>query len=246
MEKKSNIFIKILKSIVSILIILFFILITWMLIDRITNYNFPIFGYRFSVIASPSMSEVHKDNEQFLNEHDDRYYVDDLIITKTVYSLEDLKVYDVISFIDNNERLICHRIVEIDYEDNIIWTQGDANNVRDGVISFEDVKGLVIGRISKVGAITLYVISPYGMLGISIALVIIFTAMLILEIDKSKKDKLSLNNNKNNDINNKTNISLNYTTDGNNSYHDDSDKPFTIGMDLTPQGKDILNKDKKE
>lgn len=242
MEKKSNIFVKILKSIVSILIILLFILITWMFIDRVSNYNFPIFGYRFSVVATPSMSQVHQDNEQFLNGHDDRYYVDDLIITKTVDTLEDLKVYDVISFIDNNERLICHRIVEIDYQENIIWTQGDANNIRDGVITFQDVKGLVIGRIPKIGALTLYVISPYGMLGISIALVIVFTAMLILELDKSKKDKLSLNNNNNNKTDN---VVLNYTLDGNDSYKKE-EKPFTIGMDISIDGRDILNKDKKE
>lgn len=189
-KKKKNKFLIVLKWVIYVLIILLVIISLWLMIDRISGYNFSFFGLRSSVISSDSMSEVnvrHEDRD-YLLENEERLYKNDLIFTYDASSIEDLEVYDIVTYVDSNNNLICHRIVQIDIEENKIWTQGDANNARDGVIEFEDIKGVYIGKISSLGAVTLYLQSPYGLFGISIAFLFIFGAAIILEIDKNKKE----------------------------------------------------------
>ncbi len=188
-KSTKSIILKIFKWIAYVLIAIIFIFVAWVSIDRLTYYNAPIFGYRFSVIASESMSYVNESNKEFLEGHDDQLQVNDLIITEPINDINDLNVYDIITFIDDDNTLICHRIVEIDLEDGVIWTQGDANNTRDGVVTIDEVKGRVIAVIPQIGVVTLYIASPYGLLGISIALTIIFAAVLVNEILKSKEKK---------------------------------------------------------
>ena len=189
-KKNKNIFLVVLKWIIYVLIILLIVISLWLMIDRISGYNFSFFGLRSSVISSDSMSEVnvrHEDRD-YLLENEERLYKNDLIFTYDASSIEDLEIYDIVTYVDSNNNLICHRIVQIDIEENKIWTQGDANNARDGVIEFEDIKGVYIGKISSLGAVTLYLQSPYGLFGISIAFLFIFGAAIILELDKSKKE----------------------------------------------------------
>lgn len=215
-KKNKNIFLVVLKWIIYVLIILLVVISLWLMIDRISGYNFSFFGLRSSVISSDSMSEVnvrHEDRD-YLLENEERLYKNDLIFTYDASSIEDLEIYDIVTYVDSNNNLICHRIVQIDIEANKIWTQGDANNARDGVIEFEDIKGVYIGKISSLGAVTLYLQSPYGLFGISIAFLFIFGAAIILEIDKNKKElqKENVNEideNKNSEINEDTSIDNN-------------------------------------
>lgn len=228
-KKKKNKFLIVLKWVIYVLIILLVIISLWLMIDRISGYNFSFFGLRSSVISSDSMSEVnvrHEDRD-YLLENEERLYKNDLIFTYDASSIEDLEVYDIVTYVDSNNNLICHRIVQIDIEENKIWTQGDANNARDGVIEFEDIKGVYIGKISSLGAVTLYLQSPYGLFGISIAFLFIFGAAIILEIDKNKKElqKENVNDieeNKNNEI--KEDISLDSNKDSENSSPEKSEK----------------------
>ena len=229
MEKtisKKNTFLIVLKWIIYVLIILLIVISLWLMIDRISGYNF---GLRSSVISSDSMSEVnvrHEDRD-YLLENEERLYKNDLIFTYDASSIEDLEVYDIVTYVDSNNNLICHRIVQIDIEANKIWTQGDANNARDGVIEFEDIKGVYIGKISSLGAVTLYLQSPYGLFGISIAFLFIFGAAIILELDKSKKEaqKENVNDieeNKNNEI--KEDHAIENNKDSENSSSEKSEK----------------------
>lgn len=228
-KSKKNTFLIVLKWIIYVLIILLIVISLWLMIDRISGYNFSFFGLRSSVISSDSMSEVnvrHEDRD-YLLENEERLYKNDLIFTYDASSIEDLEVYDIVTYVDSNNNLICHRIVQIDIEENKIWTQGDANNARDGVIEFEDIKGVYIGKISSLGTVTLYLQSPYGLFGISIAFLFIFGAAIILEIDKNKKElqKENVNaieENKNNEI--KEDASLDSNKDSENSSPEKSEK----------------------
>lgn len=228
-KSKKNTFLIVLKWIIYVLIILLIVISLWLMIDRISGYNFSFFGLRSSVISSDSMSEVnvrHEDRD-YLLEKEERLYKNDLIFTYDASSIEDLEVYDIVTYVDSNNNLICHRIVQIDIEENKIWTQGDANNARDGVIEFEDIKGVYIGKISSLGAVTLYLQSPYGLFGISIAFLFIFGAAIILELDKSKKEAQKENvnvieENKNNEI--KEDPSIENNKDSENSSSEKSEK----------------------
>lgn len=228
-KKSKNIFLVVLKWIVYVLIILLIVISLWLMIDRISGYNFSFFGLRSSVISSDSMSEVNVRHEykDYLLDNEERLYKNDLIFTYDAKSIEDLEVFDIVTYLNSDNTLICHRIVQIDVDANKIWTQGDANNARDGVIEFEDIKGVYIGKISSLGAVTLYLQSPYGLFGISIAFLFIFGAAIILEIDKNKKEAQKENvnvieENKNNEI--KEDTSLVSNKDSENSSPEKSEK----------------------
>ncbi len=188
-ERKGNPFLRFLKGLVFFPIALVLLSSFWSWIDRASGYSAPFFGLRASVISSESMASVNLEYEDFLEGHEDRYRKNDLVIAAMPSSLEDLQVYDVILFLDDDLGLICHRIVQIDEDTGKIWTRGDANNRLDGVVDFEDVKGKVISSIPGIGVVTLYLNSPYGLLGVSFAFLFLFSAELYLEHEKGKREK---------------------------------------------------------
>lgn len=161
----------------------------WLTIDRLSGYNASLFGLRLSVISSESMSRVHEDNIEFLAGHDDRYYKNDMVIAFEVKSLDELDIYDVILFLDDNLGLICHRIVRIDEDAGKIWTKGDANNVMDGVVEFDEVKGKVVASVPQIGVVTLYLRSPYGILGVSLSFFFLFGGMLIVRMSERTEEE---------------------------------------------------------
>ena len=188
-EEESGPLKKTIGWIITVVIAVFVAFALWATADRLSNYNVPLFDCHMSVISSESMSRVHEDNVEFLAGHDDRYYKNDLIFVKEVPSFDDIHVYDVILFLDEDLGAICHRVVRIDREDGQIWTRGDANNVMDGVVTFDEVVGIVTGKIPEIGVVTLYLASPYGLLGVSIAIVIIFGGALIIELMKKDEEE---------------------------------------------------------
>ena len=188
-ERKGYPFLRCLKGFVFFLIALVLVSSCWSWVDRASGYNAPFFGLRASVISSESMEAVNPEFEDFLEGHDDRYRKNDLVIALMPSSLEELEVYDVILFLDDDLGLICHRIVQIDEGTGKIWTRGDANNRLDGVVDFDDVKGRVVSSIPGIGVVTLYLNSPYGLLGVSLAFLILFAAELYLEHEREREGK---------------------------------------------------------
>lgn len=179
--------------VISTIIALLLVFCFWSGIDSLTGYRCSFFGLRLSVISTESMSVVNEEYADFLEGHDDRYNVNDLIFCVEVGSIEELEVYDVIIFLNNSGTLICHRVVRIDEADGKIWTRGDANNGMDGVIEIEDVKGKVVGCWPGVGIVTMYIRSPYGLLGISIAAFCLIAGTLFITNLEGKDEKKKLN-----------------------------------------------------
>jgi len=89
--------------------------------DRIPNF----FGYSILRVVSGSM-------EPEINIGD---YV---VIKKT----DNYKVGEIITFTDQNNTIVTHRIVKIN--NDTITTKGDANNTEDGIINISSVHGKVI------------------------------------------------------------------------------------------------------
>lgn len=90
-----------------------------------------IFGHHPVVVLSGSMQPTYK--------------VGSVIYYKKV-SQKELKVGDVITFNANKNKMVSHRIANID--NGFIETKGDANNVSDvNKIRYENVKGKV-GKLS--------------------------------------------------------------------------------------------------
>ena len=136
-------------------------------VDSHTGYNVSFFGFRSSVISTGSMSKVHESNKERLDGFNDQLQVGDIIFTEEYKSYEEIKENDIITYF-NGVVLICHRVVDkvIKEEKYYVITQGDANATTDGLVSFDSVKGKVVSVLPKIGYISLYLQSTYGIIGI--------------------------------------------------------------------------------
>ena len=180
----------VLSSILTIVIALLFVFAISNTIDKYTNYNTSFFGVRSSVITSNSMGSI----DESMNKVD---YLDkgtlhrgDLIFTYEYKDYDDIKIGDIITYY-NGETLVCHRVIDkiINNEVESVITQGDANNTNDGVIPYSLVKGKVVFFIPSVGYATLYLQSYYGLLAISLIILIVVISLIIYECLKYKENK---------------------------------------------------------
>ena len=115
--------------------------------------------------------KLHCCNSLRLNNQFDKY---DIIVVEKVDSPYDLKLYDVISFVNDEGVTIIHRIVDINYynEDGEVEfiTRGDAN-ADDAVDKFhptiDDIQGKYVNkRIPLIGMFILFIQSSLGMITI--------------------------------------------------------------------------------
>lgn len=161
------------------LLILYFVIST---IDINTNYSFSPFGLRSSVIVSESMAYRNPENT-YLTEDMHQIQKNDLIITSNYKSYNDIKLYDVLTYKSGNV-LICHRVVNTYEQDGkqFIVTRGDSNNADDTPIEYSSVKGKVIAVAPQLGAVALFLQSPYVTLAIFGSLFFFFLAWFIFSL----------------------------------------------------------------
>jgi len=102
----------------------------------------------------------------------------DLIFVKKI-DIELIEVNDIIAYRESTY-VVTHRIIDIKNEDgNISFkTKGDANTTADrDLVASENVVGIYVGRIAKMGDLAMFLQSPLGMIvfiGIPILIYIIF------------------------------------------------------------------------
>lgn len=130
---------KILNIIWNIVYTILFILVVLMLlvviIQRTSNNNIALGGYRMFNVATESMIP--------------KYEVGDILIAKEI-SPEELKIGDDVAYIGKegsfNDRIVTHQIIEKNKEDNkyIFLTKGIANDIADPKIGEEQILGKII------------------------------------------------------------------------------------------------------
>lgn len=163
---------------VFLIIIIFFIF----------NY-FNITPYKIMVVATNSMAFKNEEN-RYLENINNQFNANDIVIVKKVNNINELKLYDVISYINEDNVNIIHRIIEID-NDSII-TRGDSNNASDKAISFDQVVGVYTDfKIPKIGLIVFFLESYFGVLCIiSIYYLLILCSIIFSKINKEEKERL--------------------------------------------------------
>lgn len=157
----------------------------------ITNY-LDISPYKVIVVATNSMSYKNEENDYlFTRDLNNQFSANDILIIKRVNSISDLNLYDVISYNNQDNVNIIHRIVEIS-NDKIV-TRGDTNNVSDDAISFSDVVGVYTNiKIPKLGIVVFFLQSYYGYLCIlSIYYILVLYTLVSSKINKKRKERLS-------------------------------------------------------
>lgn len=125
-----------------------------------------LIGYTPYAVLSPSMTP--------------EFVPGDLIYVKEV-SLDQISEGDVISFVANeDDTIVTHRVVEVDREGRKFYTQGDANENRDGnPVLYENVLGVVQFSLPKLGYVSSYVSSESGRY-VAIVIVLVLVLLWIL------------------------------------------------------------------
>ena len=154
----------------------------------IFNY-FNITPYKIMVVATNSMAFKNEEN-RYLENINNQFNANDIVIVKKVNNINELKLYDVISYINEDNVNIIHRIIEID-NDSII-TRGDSNNISDKPIKFSQVVGVYTNfKIPKLGLIVFFLESYFGVLCIiSIYYLLIVCSIIFSKINKEEKERL--------------------------------------------------------
>ena len=141
------------------------------------------------VVATNSMAFKNEEN-RYLENINNQFNANDMVIVKKVNNSNELKLYDVISYINEDNVNIIHRIIEID-NDSII-TRGDSNNISDKPIKFSQVVGVYTNfKIPKLGLIVFFLESYFGVLCIiSIYYLLIVCSIIFSKINKEEKERL--------------------------------------------------------
>ena len=195
--------------------------------------------YVLEVVATPSMASVLPQNESHVREGDKPINVDDLIAVKRIDSLDEIKLYDIISYDNPDGRNYIHRVVEI--AESYVITQGDANNVDDGVkVTLDMIVGVYTGfQIPYIGTVTFYLQSDYGILGMScLAYVIIAAEIYFTAIGSAREKRLKSYD----DLFASTGARIVIYSDPNGTISFDKDYVGTIDESKTMPTKDITFK----
>ena len=135
-----------------------------------------IFGYKPMIVLSGSMeTSIH---------------TGDLVFVKMVDTTT-LKNGDVIAFRNEENTVTTHRIIEIIYENGKQYfkTKGDANTAEDlSLVEMEDVEGIYVGRLAKVGNFLMFMQKPIGLCTVLLTILVIGLIWLYLVNKKDEKE----------------------------------------------------------
>ena len=126
-----------------------------------------VFNYTFFEIRTGSMSGTIE--------------IDDIIIVKIT---KDVHNGEIITYIDSNDAIITHRIIE--EQEDILVTQGDANNAKDKPISRDQVIGKVV-KVFSGFSVWMKVFSNWKVI-VCIVVTLFFLGLAITG-DKKKEEK---------------------------------------------------------
>ena len=161
------------------IIVLPFLIINLTLIIKTKLYPNKIadfMGYKPFIVLSGSMET--------------QIYKGDLVIVKEI-NAKDIKKNDIIAF-RNDDIVITHRVKEIYIDGNNISfkTKGDNNNTEDDfIVKADEVEGIYITKISKLGNVLVFLSKPLGMLVVILFIVVIAGGMYFITFKPSQKDK---------------------------------------------------------
>ena len=167
------------KKIISILLLI--ILLPILLVNSVILINSVInpdevpsfFGWKPFIVLSGSMeSEI---------------FAGDIAVVRET---DEFKKNDIIAFKTEDNIVITHRIVDVVLEDglNKYVTKGDNNNTEDrGYVYEEDIEGVFVFKISRLGNVAMFIQTPVGMIScLSIPILILIVLQYIDNIKANK------------------------------------------------------------
>lgn len=173
--KAKNIVKKTLKGLVIILIIIEVVLMSFIMIFKMSGKNPTLFGYQFYVIVSPSMEP--------------ELSVGDVILSKK-YKGQPIEKGDIITFLGKEGSLegkvVTHQVIKVEEINGelSITTKGLANNIEDPSITQNDVLSLMKYKTVAFGFIYRLVSSTPGFIFLILLPLLILIASEIYRLAK--------------------------------------------------------------
>ena len=133
-----------------------------------------IMGYEGNVVLSNSMEPVYTTGE--------------LLLVKSATANE-IKVNDIISYKGIGNNVITHRVIDIDQNNHLFFTKGDANDSQDSnPVAFTRLKGIVETNIPYLGYV-------YGLIQ-TVSTKIVLVSLVLIYIITNLLMKHRFNSNK--------------------------------------------------
>lgn len=168
MKKKSSVVKKISNILLTVVLILLVFAVIITVVSRVSGKTPTFAGYMIFRVTTGSMEP--------------ELAVGDVILTKEVDSVTDIKVGDVITYqgVTGNyaDKLITHRVITAPYEENgtyYLVTQGVANLNPDPVISENQVVGVMVTKIPFLGAVYSFFLTPWGLITAILLIILAFS-----------------------------------------------------------------------
>ena len=113
-------------------------------IAHMNGANFYLFGNRYDVVLTNSMSSKNEKYKDFLKGHNDQYQAFDVVVSKKVTKPTQLKQYDVVIYEDRYVGTNMHRIVDVipNGSDDLTFEKATV-----GVLN--DYKGILLPQIGS-------------------------------------------------------------------------------------------------
>lgn len=162
MENKKKTIKKVLDVASYIAVFLFFIMALVSCILKFSGVKFNVFGSRYDVVLTHSMSEKNEKYKTFLEGHDDQFNAFDVVKSEKIEKQSDIKLYDVVLYDDPNIGLNMHRIVDIveDGKDVLIARESTIKTIGNYIgISFNDITSRFKSEFMRFDEIEMSVLS---------------------------------------------------------------------------------------
>ena len=182
-NSKNRKILKVVKDVFFYLVLVFLIpIFIFSMINKFQHNTTMIGNNSVMVVASGSMSQKNEANDYlFSNNLTNQFNTYDIIVLNKVNSPYELRLYDVIAYVNDEGVNVIHRIIGFDTSDPKgirFETRGDSNNATDKYRPyFEDI----IGRYSnkKMGAIGVFVIFFQSYPGIITVVAVVYCLIMI-------------------------------------------------------------------
>ncbi len=167
------------SNIISTLLIMTLIVMTFLVISSRASGGEPeIFGYQLKTVLSGSMEPT--------------FHTGSIILVKKLDEAGELAESDIITYLQENEQLVTHRIIEVVQQgESVLYrTKGDSNENPDtNLVLSENVVALYTGvSIPLVGYVLSYAGSPLGVAILLIAPGLLLIGYSIVTIRQAVKE----------------------------------------------------------
>lgn len=172
---------KILEIFIYVILIMILIIVG---LQKISNNNISLFGYRIFRVISLSMEPEYKINDIILVHETD---------------VENIKIGDNIAYRssigDNRQVVITHKVIDIEKDEKgntLFHTKGIANNVEDPLVQEKQVYGIVVSKLYIFSIVNKILNNIYGyilLIYIPLAILIIKNIKELISLIKEKTDE---------------------------------------------------------